>query len=177
MNSIDKLGWVSFLFLTELSLRQVNIIDFGLAKKYRDAITLKHIAYCDNKSLTGTARYASVNAHIGREQSRRDDLESIGYVLLYFLKGNLPWQGLKAATKKQKYEKISASKSKATCEALCRGCPPEFILYFRYVRSLEFTDKPDYAGLRKRFRDLFVREGLFSRLVVSLYGAVHERPG
>lgn len=148
-------------FLMGLGKRanQVNIIDFGLAKKYRDPRTFQHIPYCENKNLTGTARYASVNAHIGREQSRRDDLESVGYVLLYFLKGSLPWQGLSAATKKQKYEKIGETKLKTPLEVLCKGCPVEFVLYFRYIRSLQFTDKPDYAGLRKRFRDLFVREG------------------
>lgn len=95
----------------------------------------------------------------GREQSRRDDLESLGYVLLYFLKGGLPWQGLRAATKKQKYEKIRDAKARQPLEKLCQGCPSEFLLYFRYIKSLKFTDKPDYGGLRKRFRDLFLKNG------------------
>lgn len=146
----------------------MNIIDFGLAKKYRDPRTYQHIPYCENKSLTGTARYASINAHLGREQSRRDDLESVGYVLIYFLKGSLPWQGLKAATKKQKYERISDAKVKAPLEVLCRDCPAEFVVYFRYIRSLQFCDKPDYAGLRKRFRDLFVREGEDGCVIIPL---------
>ncbi|ONM38834.1 casein kinase 1-like protein 2 [Zea mays] len=113
----------------------------------------------ENKNLTGTARYASVNTHLGIEQSRRDDLESLGYVLMYFLRGSLPWQGLKAGTKKQKYEKISEKKVATSIEALCRGYPTEFASYFHYCRSLRFDDKPDYSYLKRLFRDLFIREG------------------
>ncbi|XVF88786.1 hypothetical protein PTKIN_Ptkin19aG0079300 [Pterospermum kingtungense] len=148
-------------FLMGLGRRanQVYIIDFGLAKKYRDSSTHQHIAYRENKNLTGTARYASMNTHLGIEQSRRDDLESLGYVLMYFLRGSLPWQGLKAGTKKQKYEKISEKKVSTSIEALCRGYPTEFASYFHYCRSLRFDDKPDYAYLKRIFRDLFIREG------------------
>ncbi|KAH9665019.1 Casein kinase 1-like protein 2 [Citrus sinensis] len=148
-------------FLMGLGRRanQVYIIDFGLAKRYRDTATHQHIPYRENKNLTGTARYASMNTHLGIEQSRRDDLESLGYVLMYFLRGSLPWQGLKAGTKKQKYEKISEKKVSTSIEALCRGYPTEFASYFHYCRSLRFDDKPDYAYLKRLFRDLFIREG------------------
>ncbi|KAL8208456.1 hypothetical protein R6Q57_007868 [Mikania cordata] len=148
-------------FLMGLGRRanQVYIIDFGLVKKYRDTTTHQHIPYRDNKNLTGTARYASMNTHLGIEQSRRDDLESLGYVLMYFLRGSLPWQGLKAGNKKQKYEKISEKKVSTSIEALCRGYPTEFASYFHYCRSLRFEDKPDYAYLKRIFRDLFIREG------------------
>lgn len=148
-------------FLMGLGRRanQVYIIDFGLAKKYRDPATHQHIPYRENKNLTGTARYASMNTHLGIEQSRRDDLESLGFVLMYFLRGSLPWQGLKAGTKKQKYEKISERKVSTSIEALCRGYPQEFASYFHYCRSLRFDDKPDYAYLKRIFRDLFIREG------------------
>ncbi|KAL1293215.1 hypothetical protein HN51_053867 [Arachis hypogaea] len=148
-------------FLMGLGRRanQVYIIDFGLAKKYRDTSTHQHIPYRENKNLTGTARYASMNTHLGIEQSRRDDLESLGYVLMYFLRGSLPWQGLKAGNKKQKYEKISEKKVSTSIESLCRGYPSEFASYFHYCRSLRFDDKPDYAYLKRLFRDLFIREG------------------
>lgn len=138
---------------------QVNLIDFGLAKKFRDSKTGQHIPYRENKNLTGTARYASINTHLGIEQSRRDDLESLGYVLMYFNRGSLPWQGLKAPTKKHKYDKISEKKLTTKIDSLCKGFPEEFAIYLNYVRSLKFDDKPDYPYLRKLFRDLFLREG------------------
>lgn len=137
----------------------VYIIDFGLAKKYRDHKTHVHIPYRENKNLTGTARYASINTHLGIEQCRRDDLESLGFVLMYFNRGSLPWQGLRAATKKQKYQKISDRKVSTPINELCRNYPPEFATYLRYCRSLRFDDRPDYAYLRGLFRDLYLREG------------------
>ncbi|EFJ09392.1 hypothetical protein SELMODRAFT_235810 [Selaginella moellendorffii] len=138
---------------------QVFIIDFGLAKKYRDPNTHQHISYREDKSLTGTARYASINTHIGIEQSRRDDLESLGYVLLYFLRGSLPWQGLKAGNKKQKYDRISSKKISTPIEVLCKSCPTEFITFLHYCRALRFEEKPDYNYLKRLFHDLFIREG------------------
>ncbi|KAK6161256.1 hypothetical protein DH2020_004644 [Rehmannia glutinosa] len=149
----------NFLMGLGRKANQVYIIDFGLAKKYRDLQTHKHIPYRENKNLTGTARYASVNTHLGVEQSRRDDLESLGYVMMYFLRGSLPWQGLKAGTKKQKYDKISEKKMLTPIEVLCKSYPSEFISYFHYCRSLRFEDKPDYSYLKRLFRDLFIREG------------------
>ncbi|XP_074649405.1 casein kinase I-like isoform X2 [Tubulanus polymorphus] len=137
----------------------VYIIDFGLAKKYRDSRTHQHIPYRENKNLTGTARYASINTHLGIEQSRRDDMESLGYVFMYFLRGSLPWQGLKAQTKRQKYERISEKKMSTPIEELCRGFPGEFATYLNFCRSLRFDDKPDYSYLRQLFRSLFHRQG------------------
>lgn len=137
---------------------QVNVIDFGLAKKYRDPRTHLHIPYRENKNLTGTARYASVNTHLGIEQSRRDDLESLGYVLIYFCRGSLPWQGLKAATKRQKYDRIMEKKMTTPNNILCKELPGEFLEYMNYIKTLRFDDKPDYPYLRKLFRDLFKKE-------------------
>jgi casein kinase 1 len=149
----------NFLIGLGKKANQVHIIDFGLAKKYRDPKTQQHIPYREGKSLTGTARYASVNTHLGIEQSRRDDLEAVGYVLMYFNRGSLPWQGLKAAGKKEKYEKIMEKKMSTPIEILCKHFPVEFVTYLNYCRSLRFEDRPDYAYLRRLLKDLFFREG------------------
>ncbi|KAJ1955798.1 serine/threonine protein kinase [Dispira parvispora] len=153
----------------------VHVIDFGLAKKYRDPRTHIHIAYRENKNLTGTARYASINTHLGIEQSRRDDLESLGYVLMYFLRGNLPWQGLKALTKRQKYDRIMEKKMTTTTEQLCRTFPTEFAIYLNYTRALRFDDKPDYGYLKRLFRELFVREGFKYDYVFDWTVFKHDR--
>lgn len=134
---------------------KLYMIDFGLAKKYRDLRTRAHISYREDKNLTGTARYASINAHLGIEQSRRDDMESLGYVLMYFNRGALPWQGLKAITKKQKYERISEKKMSTPVEVLCKGFPAEFAMFLNYCRGLAFDESPDYMYLRQLFRILF----------------------
>lgn len=139
--------------------RTLYMIDFGLAKRYRDPRTHQHIPYKENKNLTGTARYASVNAHLGLEQSRRDDLESVGYVLLYLLVGSLPWQGLKANTKHEKYQRIMDKKMSTSVDTLTRGLPAEFSKYFAYVKALKFDDRPDYTYLRQLFQEISVREG------------------
>merc|ERR1711972_101490 len=105
--------------------------------------------------MGGTARYASINAHLGIEQSRRDDMESMGYVLMYFNRSSLPWQGLKAATKRQKYERISEKKMSTPVDTLCKGFPAEFSMYLNYCRGLRFEEAPDYMYLRQLFRNLF----------------------
>lgn len=112
----------NFLIGTKKKASRVFIIDFGLAKRYKTKQG-QHIPYRDNKNLTGTARYASINTHLGIEQGRRDDLESMVYVLIYFLRGNLPWQNLKAANKKEKYERITEKKLATPMSVLCGGLP------------------------------------------------------
>lgn len=138
----------------------VYLVDFGLAKRYRDHGTKQHLPYRDGKHLTGTARYASVHTHLGIEQSRRDDLESLGYVLVYLFKGTLPWQGIRVANKKQKYAKIRDRKQNMSLRELCREMPSQMVDYFRYVRRLEFEDRPDYSYLRGLFRKALERKNM-----------------
>lgn len=185
-----------------------------MAKQYRDPKTKQHIPYRERKSLSGTARYMSINTHLGRgsismsllsiqfihilssEQSRRDDLEALGHVFMYFLRGGLPWQGLKAATNKQKYEKIGEKKQTTPIKELCEGFPgeclfgphlplfiqyhyspnlyytEEFGIYLNYVRKLGFEETPDYEFLRELFSKVLknmgeVEDGVYDWMLLN----------
>jgi casein kinase 1 len=138
---------------------QVHVLDFGLSKQYRNQRSQEHIPYREGKSLIGTPRYVSINTHHGIEQSRRDDLESIGYVLMYFSRGNLPWQGIQARCKKEKHDKIMERKISTPPKVLCEGFPNEFVEYLSYCQDLHFSDRPNYSYLRRLFRNLFFRQG------------------
>lgn len=138
--------------------KTLYLIDFGLAKTWKDHAG-KHIPYRENKGLVGTARYASIATHKGIEQSRRDDLEAICYVLIYFLKGRLPWQNLKCSSRSDKYAKITDVKCATTTEALCKDLPLEFVTYLNYVKNLGFSEAPDYKFLKKLLRRFFIERG------------------
>lgn len=138
-------------FVVDTSFRNIFLIDYGLAKEYRNPVTMVHRAYKDGKNLTGTARYASVNTHAGLEQSRRDDLESLGFLLIYFHLGRLTWQGLAADNKQEKYAKIFNVKRETTIKELCKDCPNELFLYMTHVRNLKYAEYPDYFYLFSLF--------------------------
>ena len=129
------------------------MIDYGLARKYFDSKKKEHIPYKEGKNITGTVKFASIYTHLGIEQSRRDDLESLGYMLIYFLKGNLPWTDIKGKNKKEKYLKIKEKKIEVTPNIICCDLDDIFKLYFEYVRNLQFDEKPNYNYLIKLFKD------------------------
>lgn len=134
---------------------KVYLIDFGLAKRFRDPRTGEHISYKDGKSLTGTAKYSSKFTHLGIEQSRRDDLEALMYSLIYLRLGHLPWQGVSGKTKQDKYQKILEKKINISSDDLCTGLPENFKKMFEYINSLHFEEKPDYSYLRKLLKEMF----------------------
>ena len=157
----------NFLMGLGMKANIVYVIDFGLAKKYRDSKSNLHIPYREGKSMTGTARYASLNTSLGIEQARRDDIEGLGFVFLYLLRGSLPWQGLPGNTKTEKYRNIMERKLQTSIESLCAGFPNEFVVFIQYSRNLRFEDRPDYMYLRRLFRDLYIRQGFEQNLDIE----------
>lgn len=143
----------------------VYIVDYGLAKSFISKTTGKHIPFSDDNKLTGTARYASIGTHLGYEQSRRDDLESLGYTLVYMLKGILPWQRIQVAGKKERRKKICEKKMSTTVESLCKGLPEPFADFLRLSKCLSFEEKPNYQYLRKLFKNYFLEAKLNTNFV------------
>jgi serine/threonine protein kinase len=146
----------NFMFGSKNKVHHIYAIDFGLSKRYWDK---QHVTMRQKLSLTGTARYASINAHKGVEQSRRDDLEAIGHMLLYFLRGALPWSGLDAKTKQDKYRKICEKKQETPLPELCAGFPKAFEEYLSLSRNLQFTERPDYQRMYDSFQNVRESEG------------------
>ncbi|KNZ75498.1 Casein kinase I like protein [Termitomyces sp. J132] len=148
----------NFVMGTGKAAHMVNVIDFGLAKKFRDSKTLNHIPYKqDDFHGVGTSLFAAINTHLGVESSRRDDLESLAYMLIYFLRGTLPWRKLRAPNMPPPPISPTTSNPKPL---LTVGLPEEFDVLYKYARGLEFDDLPDYEGLRNLFRGLATKIGM-----------------
>ena len=128
------------------------LIDFGISKEYLEGG--KHIPYQEGRPFIGTIRFASVAAHRGIELSRKDDLESLGYLLIFFLKGKLPWQFAAKLTQTDRKKMVANLKEKIKVEELCQRLPQTFSVYLRYVKNLSFKEIPNYTYLK----------GLFSKL-------------
>ncbi len=129
-------------------------IDFGIATKYLKK-NGEQKPFSENRRFCGTARYASIAAHKNHEQSRKDDLESIGYILVYLYKHKLPWQNIKNKDKKERYRLIGEKKIAVSEEELCDGMPKEFVIFLKYCRNLDYNEKPHYSALKKMFINLY----------------------
>lgn len=153
----------NFMFGMNDKANDLYVMDFGLSKKW--CVNRDHIEFKTNRSMIGTARYASLNIHLGTEPSRRDDMESVGYMLVYLIKGSLPWQGLKKKTKENPMDKIGEKKMMINLKTLCEGLPDCFYDYINYTRNLQFTEKPDYEYLR----DLFITSAKHNNIEIKYF--------
>ena len=155
IRELHEKGWLhrdikpqNFLIGYRAEKHRIFIVDFGLAKTYWESSHKKiHKAAEIGLQPAGTARYASLWTHQGVAQSRRDDLEAIGFVLVYFMLAKLPWQGLKKSSKQKRWSLIHKIKAETSLESLCKGIPRQFLEYLEYVRRLMFDDTPDYNFL------------------------------
>jgi casein kinase 1 len=138
---------------------KIYLIDFGISAPYLDPRSHEHKDFTRNNGLIGTAQYVSVNTHLGDQQSRRDDVESIMYMLIRFLKGTLPWNGIKDCDRDARNEKITQVKLHTTPEALCSDLPNEFLVVLDHIRRLSYEMTPNYHWIRGVFQRLFVKSG------------------
>ena len=163
---LDRIEWVHVNNVVYRDIKPENflfgkndndvlyLIDFGLCRKYRSSKTGQHISPKNLGKFTGTSRYASVYAMAGNEQSRRDDIESIGYMIIYFMKKKLPWQGIRGNSYKECYHKLFLMKKHMDLEILCRGLPKEVLEYMKYAKNLKFEQEPNYKYLKNLFQNI-----------------------
>ena len=135
----------------DFDINSIFLIDFGLSDPYLDLKTRKHLKNQKGMKFVGTLRYSSINSHRGIRQCRKDDLESLMYILIYFYKGKLPWQEIKSKKKAEKHKKIKEKKMRTTAEFLCKGMPIEFERMLCYIKTLEYEEAPNYDRLINGF--------------------------
>jgi casein kinase I family protein HRR25 len=165
---IDRIEYVHSKYIVHRDIKPENfllgyknsstiyIIDFGISKKYRSSRTGKHVRFSKTGKMFGTIRYNTYNASRGLEQSRRDDLESIGHMLIYLVKGYLPWANIGGSNVKKRYFRMLNLKKNTSTKTLCQNLPNEFLEYINYCKNLKFEEDPDYEYLRSLFRKILI---------------------
>ena len=184
---IERIEYIHSKYILHLDIKPENflignpdsstiyIIDFGFSKKYRSSRTKKHIIYKINKYFSGTVAFLSLNATNGVEQSRRDDLESLAYSLIYFYNGFLPWQNIKAKNNDVKYKKILEQKMNINMQNVCKNLPTEFDDFLKYTRDLQFEAKPDYNYLKELLKKVLEKNNCISGNIFDFYNYIDSK--
>lgn len=160
----------NFLLGVEPNQHLLYLIDFGLAKMYIK--NRAHVSIDHNRKLTGTARYVSLNVHEGILPSRRDDMESIGYILIYLLIGELPWQGLNGINKYEKHKLIGERKRDIKLwDRYQSSVPGEIFIFINYCRNLKYEEEPDYQYLKSLLINLYTHHGFITD---NIYDWIHH---
>ena len=185
---IDRIEYVHSKYIVHRDIKPENfllgyknsstiyIIDFGISKKYRSSRTGKHILCSKTGKMFGTIRYCTYNASRGLEQSRRDDLESIGHMLIYLAKGYLPWINLREGNIKKNYLQMLKLKKNTSPKTLCKNLPNEFVEYLEYCKNLKFEENPDYEYLRNLFRKILMNFNEINNKRISLFSNINILP-
>ncbi|CAK80993.1 unnamed protein product (macronuclear) [Paramecium tetraurelia] len=144
-------------FMTGLKEDEIYLIDFGFTQLYKDQG--QHIEKQKNENMIGTPRFCPICTHLNQSQNRASDLESLGYLAIYFLKGLLPWMNIQAETKEEKIRLIGQKKMSTSIEELCYGLPKQFEEYFKYIQNIPFNGDPNYDYIQQLFKKLYQQMG------------------
>ena len=137
----------------------IYMIDFGLSRHYLIEKTQQHIPMKSDRAIVGTLRYISMNCHEGLEVSRRDDLESLAYMMIHFVIGELPWMGIKAKSLGEKYKRVYEKKQETVPDEICKILPDEMKNFLQHILGLEFEEKPNYDFLEGLIKSLKSKYG------------------